>query len=243
MNPEDARTVLDADDANRRSSKRVVQKAAEKKPLSKRERSELEGVATPKPLPPKAPEQPKKRGNGRSAEKDLAVIARRRRVYRMRMEHPPVPIREIANLLDVDTKTVMSDLKALRASFAKADIARENIEALGKSIAELEILAGEALADMKRYTAAGDRAMLARTALAALKERNQILMDVGIITKVPDKIELSGETKTTVEHTGEVTHNHINVDKVDEKLREVMRAEMELENAGIIPPSRQPHDS
>lgn len=126
---------------------------------------------------------------------DVSVDNRRRNILRMRMQFPPVSVRMISEKLKISTRTVQLDMMYLRSQMSSEYFAKDNRAAIGRAMAESETLAfqflteGDSL-DIKKF--ASEKAALYGRALQALQMRDNIMLEAGIIAKVPTKIEASG---------------------------------------------------
>jgi hypothetical protein len=132
---------------------------------------------------------------GKTQEEDIKADVRRQTIVRLRMTYPPLSIRQIATRLKCATTTVMNDLKFIRTQFSSEYFAENNRAAVARACVELETLAHQFLTEaetlpLKAY--ASERAALYGRALQALAQRNDIMLEAGIIAKVPLKIEASG---------------------------------------------------
>lgn len=128
-------------------------------------------------------------------ELDFKNDTRRQMVLRLRMKFPPLSIRQMAVMLKCSTKTVMDDIRYLRTQFSAEYFAENNRAAVARACAELESMAHQFLTEAEQLPLrayATEKAALYGRALQALQQRNDIMMEAGIITKVPLKIETSG---------------------------------------------------
>lgn len=131
----------------------------------------------------------------RSDELDVTQDNRRQLVLRLRMKWPPYSIQQIADQLKISTVTVMKDIRYLRTQFSSAYFAENNAAAVGRACAELQTMAYQFLTEAEQLDATSqstERAALYGRSLQALQQRNDIMMECGIMSKAAIKIETSG---------------------------------------------------
>lgn len=121
---------------------------------------------------------------------------RRQMLVRLRMRFPPLSIRQLAATLKCSTATVLKDLKYLRTEFTSEYYAENNRAAVANACAELQSMAAQFLTEAeelpKKPMWTAERSSLYGRALQALQQRNQIMMECGIMSKAAIKIEASG---------------------------------------------------
>lgn len=136
------------------------------------------------------------RNRERESENDITHENRRQVLVRLRMNFPPLSIRQLAETLKCSTATVMKDLKFLRTQFSSSYFAENNMAAVTRACAELEGLCGQFLSEAQALPHdpewTNERSNLYGRALQALENRNKIMMECGIISKAAIKIETSG---------------------------------------------------
>ncbi len=136
-------------------------------------------------------------GHGeRSEELDFKNESRRQIITRLRMTHPPLSLRQIAQKVGCCVDTVMKDIRFLRTQFTSEYFAENNRAAVARACMELQTLASQFLTEAenlpKNPNWATERSSLYGRALQALDQRNNIMMECGIINKAATKIETSG---------------------------------------------------
>jgi hypothetical protein len=144
--------------------------------------------------------RPSKVGTGghreRSEELDFKNDSRRQILVRLRMTHPPLSIRQIADRLKCSVNTVMADIRFLRTQFSSEYFADNNRAAVARACAELQALAAQFLTEAENMPKGPmwttERSSLYGRALQALDQRNNIMMECGIMSKAAVKIETSG---------------------------------------------------
>jgi hypothetical protein len=152
----------------------------------------------PKAKPKKKNAPPPGTGGGRekSDELDFKTDSRRQIIVRLRMTHPPLSLRQIADKLKCSVDTVMADIRFLRTQFTSEYFADNNRAAVARACAELQTLAAQFLTEAenlpKHANWTTERSSLYGRALQALDQRNNIMMECGIINKAATKIETSG---------------------------------------------------
>lgn len=135
-------------------------------------------------------------GREKGEELDFKNDSRRQILIRLRMTHPPLSIRQIAERLKCSPDTVMKDIRFLRTQFSAEYFAENNRAAVARACAELQALAAQFLTEAENLKPparfATERSSLYGRALQALDQRNSIMMECGIISKAAIKIETSG---------------------------------------------------
>lgn len=135
-------------------------------------------------------------GSGRSEEMDFKNDSRRQILVRLRMTHPPLSLKQIANKLGCCINTVIADIRFLRTQFTSEYFAENNRAAVARACAELQTLAAQFLTEAEKLPKTPmwttERSSLYGRALQALDQRNNIMMECGIINKAATKIETSG---------------------------------------------------
>jgi hypothetical protein len=198
------RTVLATDDKNRlQTDKSLVEKVAEGRALSEDERGQIETRIADETVKQSVTEvvtaarkggrrKGQKCGNGRGAAHDLAIQARRRLVFQHRSHHPATPVRKIAKLLGCAVVTVMKDIQALRVQHAEVFSPLANIDMVGKTLEQYDILAGTSLRLAEAYTTPHNKSVMFRAATQALVAKTNLMLDTGIISKAALRHQHSG---------------------------------------------------
>ena len=137
----------------------------------------------------------RKRSNGRSSEHDLAVQGRRTMVAKLRLETPPVPVREIASRLRVNPSTICNDIKAIREE-RQAILTQERAGMLGEAITSYEVIRGlgfriheESKRDGEKVRGLG-LALHAQDSLVKLGYETGLIPTVAKRTRIPDAIDI-----------------------------------------------------
>lgn len=132
----------------------------------------------------------------RSEELDFKNDSRRQILVRLRMTHPPLSLKQIADKLGCCVNTVIADIRFLRTQFTSEYFAENNRAAVARACAELQTLAAQFLTEAEKLPKTPmwttERSSLYGRALQALDQRNNIMMECGIINKAATKIETSG---------------------------------------------------
>lgn len=135
-------------------------------------------------------------GHEKSEELDFKNESRRQMVTRMRMTHPPLSLKQMAERLGCCVNTVIADIRFLRTQFTSEYFAENNRAAVARACAELQTLAAQFLTEAEKLPKTPmwttERSSLYGRALQALDQRNNIMMECGIINKAATKIETSG---------------------------------------------------
>lgn len=138
-------------------------------------------------------------------------LSRQLQVLKHRMCWPPKKPEQIARLLGTSTKVIERDMEFIKTKFNLDYFAKTNHARVARATAEMEVIAFMLMADaeklnLKAYP--GERANLMGKALSALQERNRLMLESGMISKAPTKMEMTGKdgaplsidvTATTVE--------------------------------------------
>lgn len=138
-----------------------------------------------------------KGGREKGALLDVTVDNRRQHILKLRMKWPPYTIAEIAKIMRISTSTVMKDIRFLREEFSHDYFAKTNHATVTRVVAELRQMAyqflseAESLNPISRF--AMERSALYGRALQAMQNCNDVMMESGIINKVPMKIETTGK--------------------------------------------------
>lgn len=186
----EARTVLKANAANiPEHTKAILRKVAANRPLSDRERGLLEGVIVNAERKRRPDKNGTKAERMSRREKDFAKAVRRRRVLECRLRN--MTIREIADELACDPKTVLKDLDTLEAEFA-AFAPAENKAILAEQLANMDILIRENTTLAAKFSAPSAKAAFLRNAAQAQAEKNRLLESVGVIKVAPKVIHAAG---------------------------------------------------
>lgn len=201
LTADQAKIVLASDATNvTEHEKRLLQKVVDKKPLSDAERGKLEGVmakANSDQLRIRTAasagkaEARKTKSTIAIGTKDFAIAARRRLVLELRMRHPAPSISAIAEELKVNRDTIWRDICALRKEHAEVLDGRANMELLGQTLAQYDILHGKSMALAEQFSGPNAKATLLRTAGAALDSKTRLMADTGVIRRAPVKTEHS----------------------------------------------------
>lgn len=156
---------------------------------------------------------PPGKGGGREKSKDLdlTVDNRRQHVLKLRMKWPPLSIREIARELKCSDKTVQLDIRFLRNEFSHQYFAETNHATVARVVAELRQMAYQFLSEAESlkpiWKYAMERSALYGRALQAMQNCNNVMMESGIINKVPLKVETTGKDGAPISY--EVTSTSI----------------------------------
>lgn len=116
--------------------------------------------------------------------------ARRRLVMELRMQHPPMPSRQIAEKLKVNRSTILNDIKMIKREHEKVLDTSRTIELLGNTAEQYDVISGKAMTLADQYTNPMAKAALLRTALAAMDSKSRLMMETGIIHRVPERQEI-----------------------------------------------------
>lgn len=202
LKAEEAAVILRTNEANvDATTKRLLQKVVDKRPLSEEEIGELEGIVANQQLLQEhkdsalaegadTPDAKVTRHNFKRAERDLAVQSRRQTILEMRTQHPPVPIRAIAERLGISTDTVCKDIDAIRERHSKILDGTMSVALLGQTCQQYDVLYGKAMALAEKYTGAQAKAAFMRTAISALDAKGRLMADTGVIQRVPERHEV-----------------------------------------------------
>jgi hypothetical protein len=190
------------------TTKRLLQKVVDKRPLSEEEIGEIEGIVANAQLqvqintgdfqddpvdqapPDKESEAELEAVRKREAKKER-VIARRQLVFEMRCQHPPVTVREICKRLSISMDTCMSDIQAIKLTHQQVlSETGENLAKLGGTVAQYDLIFRKAMTLSDAYTSPMAKAAMMRTALTALDGKTRLMGDTGIILRVPERQEI-----------------------------------------------------
>lgn len=188
------------------TTKRLLQKVVDKRPLSEEEIGEIEGIIANAKLQvqiasgefaddPQVPADPDSErtllANQKRQEKREKIIARRQLVFEMRCQHPPVTVREICRRLSISMDTCMSDIAAIKAEHSKVlSETGENLAKLGGTVAQYDLIYRKAMSLGDSYTSPMAKAAFLRTAISALDSKSRLMGDTGIIQRVPERQEI-----------------------------------------------------
>lgn len=190
------------------TTKRLLQKVVDKRPLSEEEIGEIEGIVAnanlqvqiasgefaedpPDQAPPdKESEVELEELRKREAKKEK-IVARRQLVFEMRCQHPPVTVREICKRLSISMDTCMKDIQAIKLTHAQIlSETGENLAKLGGTVAQYDLIFRKAMTLSDSYTSPMAKAAMMRTALTALDGKTRLMGDTGIILRVPERQEI-----------------------------------------------------
>lgn len=205
---EEAEVILRTNEKNvDATTKRLLQKVVDKRPLSEEEIGEIEGIiANAKlqvsiatgtfedesaQLPPDARSEIELRDKLKRDEKRDRILARRQIIFEMRCQHPPVTVREICKRLSISMDTCMKDIAAIKDTHAKImSETDENLTKLGGTIAQYDLIYRKAMTLADNYTSPMAKAAMLRTCLSALDSKSRLMGDTGIILRVPERQEI-----------------------------------------------------
>ncbi len=202
LSAEEASVILRSNEKNVDAiTKRLLQKVVDKKTLSEEEIGELEGIVANETLrkthqamalAPDAdtPDAIVTRTNFKKMERDVSVQARRRIIVELRTQQPPVPIRQIAERLNIATDTVCKDIAAIREQNREILDGSKTLEILGQTCTQFDILYGKAMTLMEQYSGPMAKAAFLRTAISALDSKAKLMGETGIIHRVPERLEV-----------------------------------------------------
>lgn len=126
-------------------------------------------------------------------------LSRQLQVLKHRMCWPPLTPEQIARKLGVSTKIIVRDMEHIKTKFNSDYFAKTNHARVARATAEMEVIAFMLMADaeklnLKAYPS--ERANMIGKALQALQERNRLMLESGMISKAPTKMEMTGKDGT-----------------------------------------------
>ncbi len=199
ISPEEAKVILRTNEKNvDASTKRLLQKVVDKRPMSEEEIGELEGIIVNAQLVGQhnhalnniAAETDNKLAKLTRRELEISIENRRRIIAELRSQQPPLSVRKIAEKLDVTTATVMNDINAIRAQHERIMDSSKTLEMLGQTVNQYDILHGKAMALCDSFSSPMAKAAFLRTAISALDSKSKLMGETGIIHRVPERQEI-----------------------------------------------------
>ena len=204
---EEAEVILRTNEKNvDATTKRLLQKVVDKRPLSEEEIGEIEGIVinaklqvavatgtfqTDDQAPPDPESEASLIANQKRQEVKDRIAARRQIVFEMRCQHPPVTVRDICKRLSISMDTCMSDIAAIKKEHATVlSQTDENLTKLGGTVAQYDLIYRKAMTLGDQFTAPMAKAAFLRTAISALDSKARLMGDTGIIQRVPERQEI-----------------------------------------------------